>query len=115
MKGVVMNNTRSIFLRGYTEIDRVFAYDNSVIPSGAKLVFMCLLSNADRQGICSNTQRQISQSVGISERQVRNHLRKLEQLGVIEKTAKSSVSEYRKPNRYDLSQVIGISAKGGQG
>lgn len=115
MKGVVMNNTHSIFLRGNDRIDRVFAYDNSVIPSGAKLVFMCLLSSADKQGICSNTQRQISQSVGISERQVRNHLRKLELLGVIEKTVKNSVSEYRKSNRYDLSRVIDISAKGGQG
>lgn len=110
-----MDNSRSIFLRGYTKIDRVFAYDNSVIPSGAKLVFMCLLSNADKQGICSNTQRQISQSVGISERQVRNHLRRLEQLGIIQKTVKSSLGKYRKSNRYDLSRVIGISAKGGQG
>ncbi len=108
-----MNNTRSIFLRGYNQIDRVLAYDNSVIPSGAKLVFMCLLSNADKQGICNNTQRQISHSVGISERQVRNHLRKLEQLGVIQKTRKSSVNAYHKSNRYDLSQVIGISTEEG--
>ena len=105
-----MNNTRSIFLRGNDRIDRVFAHDNSEIPSGAKLVFMCLLSLADKKGVCSSTQRHISRSIGISERQVRSHLKKLENLGVIQKLKKSS-GNYPLSNSYDLSHVIGISTK----
>lgn len=105
-----MNNTRSIFLRGNHRIDLVFAHDNSEIPSGAKLVFMCLLSQADKKGVCSTAQRHISRSIGISERQVRSHLKKLEDLGVIQKLKKSSSkspSNYPQSNNYDLSRVIG--------
>lgn len=109
-----MNNTRSIFLRGNDRIDRVFAHDNSEIPSGAKLVFMCLLSLADKKGVCSLTQRHISRSIGISERQVRSHLKKLGDSGVIQKLKKKpkkTPSNYPPSNSYDLSHVIGRSVK----
>lgn len=114
-----MNSTRLIFLHGNHLIDQLFAYDNDVLPSGAKLVLMCLLSYTSNSGISDPTQRQISSAVGLSERQVRKHLSLLERLGIIRKLRRESVADqvvrYPKANAYDLSSVISKSEikKGG--
>lgn len=112
-----MNSTSLIFLNGNHLIDQLFAHNNSVLPSGAKLVLMCLLSYTSNSGISDPTQRQISNAVGLSERQVRKHLNLLEHLGIIRKLRRKSVANqvnrYPNANAYDLSSLIGIEKKGG--
>ena len=73
----------------------------------SKLILFVLSNYADEQHSCFPSEKHIAKICGISDRQVRTHLKKLEGLGLLQIVMRSGTS-----NRY----VLGVEAsfRGGQ-
>lgn len=82
---------------------------NPKIPSGAKLVLYNLIERLCGKRYCWPSQKRIAQDVGLSERQVRYHLAKLKNMGIIY-WKKGSINPEKgypiKANEYDLSRML---------
>lgn len=79
------------------------------IPSGAKLVLHNLLFRAGIKNFCFPSQKKIAFDIGLSERQVRNHLALLNNKGIIlwsRGAINPKNGERLNSNRYDLSKIM---------
>lgn len=104
-----------------TEFKKVIATPSSELPCGAKLVLYFLLSYVGKYNYSWPAQETIGKATGIGERQVRNHLTKLIDLGLISKVRKgykvpkSDGGTYSRSNGYDLSKLTIAKEKKARG
>lgn len=79
------------------------------IPAGAKLVMDNLLYRAGGKDYAFPSQEKIGVDIGLSARQVRNHLTLLHKRGYITWTRKAynpKIKTYVNSNKYDLSSIL---------
>lgn len=81
----------------------VLAHRNAYIPSGAKVVFLVMVLLSNQQGYFSLAQRTVADICGLSERQVRKHLKLLRNSGSITRAIKATHSS---TDVYDLSAYM---------
>jgi len=78
--------------------------------SGSKLVLRNLIDRLGYKNYCFPSQTTIGKDLGLSERQVRNHIRFLQQRGVIRITRRLAVNQKKNKhvysNTYDLSPIL---------
>ena len=89
------------------KLEKVLA-DKS-IPPGAKLILLNLMYRTGLKNYAFPSQKKISKDVGLKERQVRNHLNKLKNKGIISwsrKIVDPKTGKKINSNTYDLSNIL---------
>jgi predicted transcriptional regulator len=81
------------------------------IPSGAKLVLLRLINRLKRKRYCWPKEETIGKEVGLSERQVRTHIKTLKRVGcfwiIRGKLIQTETGEYRREvNTYDFLPLL---------
>lgn len=93
------------------ELNKVLSWSHKQLPCGAKLVLLHLLSYVGKHNYAWPSQKTISKALGVGERQIRNNLTALIDLGIIRKTRQGykvpqvDGGTYSKSNGYDLSNL----------
>jgi hypothetical protein len=102
-----MSENKVYYLLDHSKFDRIMAAKN--IPPGAKLVLFILVKCLGGKNFCWPSQKWLAGSVGLSERQLRNHLALLETINAI-KIKRGGFSNQKgssiSSNLYDLSNIL---------
>ena len=99
------------FVADKKKFQQFFALPNKDLPAGAKLIYLNLFHRLGGKRTCWPSQGRIAKDTGFSERQVRNHLKRLERIGVI-KIAKKGFSvtvgsqKKSRSSEYDLGSML---------
>ena len=80
-----------------------WAFDRDVRPSGAKFVLVCLANRVDSEGHCWTSQKRLAVDTNQSERSVRQHLSRLEKLGLIMRSRRRRKDGTRAADGFDLN------------
>jgi hypothetical protein len=82
---------------------------DKTIPSGAKLVLYNLINRLGGKNFSFPSQNTIATDIGLTERQVRNHLVLLRKIGILSWSRSAFNPKTNKnlnSNRYDLSRIL---------
>ncbi|MEO8581774.1 MAG: helix-turn-helix domain-containing protein [Patescibacteria group bacterium] len=106
-----MIKKKTIYVNDRKKIQLVLAAPKEKLSSGAKLVFLNLLSRLFGKATCWPSQQRIGADLALSARQVRKHLDKLVEFGaviIIDKTNLdiSTDGHHFRSNQYDMSNVL---------
>jgi DNA-binding transcriptional regulator YhcF (GntR family) len=105
-------NVKKIYIPNKVKVKMVL--EDRKLSSGAKLVLYNLMSRLHKKKYCWPSQERIAKDIGLSSRQVRNHLEELKRRNLLNwqkggKTYKGTQEEYAtRSNKYDLSPVLSI-------
>lgn len=96
-----------IFITDKLKMEPILA--NKKIPPGAKLILFNLIHRAGKKNYAFPSQKTIAKDIGLGERQVRIHLKKLNEKGIIKwnRGAINPKTGFQvNSNNYDLSSVL---------
>jgi len=80
-----------------------WAFDRDVRPSGAKFILVCLANRVDSEGHCWTSQKRLAVDTNQSDRSVRQHLSRLEEIGLIRRSQRRRKDGTRAADAFDLN------------
>jgi len=101
------NNNKSKYVVNKYQLQQVLK--SRLISSGSKLVLLHLKSFLYGKDYCFPSQQTIANNLGLSQRQVRNHITALKKVGFI-KVKRSAYNPHTQKsvtsNKYDLNYIL---------